>query len=103
MPSEEISKEGRRSRFEQWEKLGLDRVKADLLDGGHQIIGGPPAVRELAWEWVRQKEHEEVKPIPDEIIQLKPAFYGVGIDLKALGRRIEAWWRKLFGGDEPTC
>lgn len=53
-----ISAEGRRVRFEQWEKLGLDRVKADLANGGHQIIGGPPAVRELAWEWVRIKEAE---------------------------------------------
>ncbi len=58
-PSGAISAECRRARFEQWEKLGLDRVKADLASGGHRIIGGPPAVRELAWEWARIKEAEQ--------------------------------------------
>jgi hypothetical protein len=53
---DEISEDGRRARFEQWEKLGLDRVKADLLNGGYQLIGGPPSVQKLAWEWVRLKE-----------------------------------------------
>ena len=38
----EIGEAGRRQRFEQWEKLGLERVKNDLLNGGHQLIGGPP-------------------------------------------------------------
>lgn len=56
MTEDEISEEGRRARFEQWEKLGLDRVKADLINGGHQLIGGPPSVRNLAWEWVRMRE-----------------------------------------------
>ena len=96
MPTEEISKEGRRSRFEQWEKLGLDRVKADLLKGGYQIIGGPPSVGELAWEWVREKEQEQINPKPDEIFQLKPTLHGVGIDLKALGRWIKRWWWKML-------
>src|SRR6266850_3342431 len=31
----------------------LDQVKNDLLNGGHHVVGGPPQVRELAWEWVR--------------------------------------------------
>src|SRR3954465_3805775 len=56
MADSEISEEGRRARFEQWEKIGLDRVKAGLLNGGYQLIGGPPSVRNLAWEWVRMKE-----------------------------------------------
>lgn len=62
--SDGISAEGRRARFERWEKLGLDRVKADLVNGGHQIIGGPPAVRELAWDWVRIKEAEAASLAP---------------------------------------
>lgn len=45
------------ARFEQWEKLGLDRVKSDLTNtGGIRDIGGPPEVRELAWKWVQMKE-----------------------------------------------
>jgi hypothetical protein len=54
--SDEISEEGRRQRFARWEQLGVDQVKHDLLNGGHRLVGGPPAVRELAWEWVRMKE-----------------------------------------------
>lgn len=57
----EISEEGRRVRFEQWEGLGLDRVKHDLLNGGHRLVGGSPQVRKLAWEWVRMKEAEAAK------------------------------------------
>jgi hypothetical protein len=52
-----ISEEGRRAREEQWDKLGLERVKADLLDdGGYRI--GALWLRELAWEWARKKEAE---------------------------------------------
>lgn len=59
MPDDKISDEGRRHRFEQWERLGVDRVRADLLNGGYRLIGGPPQVKELAWEWVRIKENEQ--------------------------------------------
>jgi hypothetical protein len=52
---EELLKQN--ARFEQWEKLGLDRVKSDLTNtGGMRDIGGPPDVRELAWKWVQMKE-----------------------------------------------
>lgn len=44
-------------RFEQWEKLGVSRVKADLENtGGVREIGGTQEVRDLAWKWVRMKE-----------------------------------------------
>ena len=47
-----IDDAGRKARFEHWEKLGLDRVKGDLVQtGGMRDVGGPPEVRELAWEW----------------------------------------------------
>jgi hypothetical protein len=45
------------ARFEQWEKLGLNRVKSDLENtGGIRDIGGPQEVRDLAWKWVQMKE-----------------------------------------------
>lgn len=54
-----ISDAGRKARFDRWEKLGLDRVKADLVhNGGRGEVGGTNDVRELAWEWVRKKEAE---------------------------------------------
>jgi predicted nucleotide-binding protein len=58
----EISEEGRRARFERWEQLGPDQVKHDLLNGGRRVVGGPPAVRALAWEWVRMKEANLMQP-----------------------------------------
>jgi hypothetical protein len=65
MPSDEISPEGRKARFDQWEKLGLDEVKNDLASGGHRLIGGPPQVRALAREWVRVKEAEAAPQLPE--------------------------------------
>jgi hypothetical protein len=50
------------ARFERWEKYGLDAIKTDLINGGRQLVGGPPAVRELAWEWVRVKEGQAMLP-----------------------------------------
>jgi hypothetical protein len=42
MTNDEISEEGRRERFAQWDKFGLDQVKHDLLNGGRRVVGGPP-------------------------------------------------------------
>jgi TIR domain len=79
MADDEISEAGRQERFARWEQVGLDRVKHDLLHGGTQVVGGPPAVRELAWEWVRLKEAEqqiEVSTVPEIFPNLKlPTWY----------------------------
>ena len=77
-----IDEAGRQTRFAHWETLGVDRVKNDLLNGGFQLVGGPPEVRELAWEWVRLKERavDEKR----EVFQLKPNLWGMGIDLRRL-------------------
>jgi hypothetical protein len=72
MAEDEISADGKKARFARWDEIGLDRVKADLLSGGHQLIGGPPSVRNLAWEWVWAKEAEQAK-ISDAAVRAKPA------------------------------
>jgi hypothetical protein len=59
MAGDIISEEGRRARFERWEQLGLSRIKADLQNGGHQVVGGTQAVQDLAWEWIGLKEAEQ--------------------------------------------
>jgi hypothetical protein len=56
--SDEISEERRDNLFRQWEEWGLDVIKGDLATGGHRYIGGPPATRKLAAQWVRLKEDE---------------------------------------------
>jgi hypothetical protein len=54
----------RHARYEKWEKLGVDRVKADLTaTGGIRDVGGTPEVKQMAWDWVRMKENKPpVKP-----------------------------------------
>jgi hypothetical protein len=94
---DEISEQGRKVRFERWEKIGLDWVKHDLLQGGHQVIGGSPAVRELAREWVRIKEAEQAAAAqekPAEMVTFKPNIHGIGIDLKEVARRIRRRFKK---------
>jgi hypothetical protein len=96
----EISQEGRIARFAEWEKRGVEVIKADLLQGGTRFVGGPPAVRDLAWEWARTKEAERAKisdaaPAnpPAELLTLKPTLWGMGIDFKEVGRRVRRWFQ----------
>jgi hypothetical protein len=49
------------AREEQWEKLGVDMVKNDLMNGGVRFVGGPPENREAALAWVRRKENKPPK------------------------------------------
>jgi predicted nucleotide-binding protein len=49
------------ARFEHWERLGLDQVKADLEHtGGLRVVG--PQLAQMAWDWVRMKEAEGAGP-----------------------------------------
>lgn len=90
MAKRDISEESRRLRFAQWEAIGLDRIKADLLNGGYWVIGGPPEVRSLAAEWVRLKQAETTRSPAKaaELLLLKPNLQGVGFDLKEAWRRV---------------
>ena len=54
-----ISEEGRKARFEQWDKYGPEAIKQDLLNGGTRLVGGPPEVRELAYEYVQIRGREQ--------------------------------------------
>ena len=56
---EEISEDRRQRLFLQWEELGVDFVKHDLMNGGYRFVGGPPSTRRLAREWVQMKEREK--------------------------------------------
>src|ERR1700686_784789 len=93
-----ISEQGRKVRFERWERLGLDWVKHDLLQGGHQVIGGPPAVGELAWGGggIKEAEHAAAgaQEKPARMVTFKPSIHGIGIDLKEAGRRIRRRFKK---------
>ena len=77
-----VGETGRQSRFAQWDMLGVDRVKHDLLNGGFRLVGGPPEVRKRAWEGGRTKEREVDEK--REVFQLKPTLWGMSIDIKRL-------------------
>lgn len=87
MADEEITEEGRRARYEYWEQLGLDRVKHDLLNGGYQVVGGGPKVKEMAWEWVRLKEALPVRMNAAYDIEAAKAVYAAIEHLVAAGKR----------------
>lgn len=53
----------RLGRYEHWEKLGVDQVKADLEHtGGLRVVGGGPEVTQMAWEWLRMKQGQSMVP-----------------------------------------
>lgn len=75
----------RKARYAHWDKLGLDRVKADLMHTrGIMVVGGPQEVQEMAWEWVHMKEAEAKA---DE--ESKPRATGHGLALIAESRLCE--------------
>jgi hypothetical protein len=39
MVHQEFSEEGRRTRFEQWEKYGVERLKSDLQSDPYRRVG----------------------------------------------------------------
>src|SRR4029450_673017 len=83
----EISQEDRIDRFKQWDRVGVETIRAGLQRGGRIYIGERP-VEDLAWEWVRSKERQE------EIVSLKPGIWGLRIDLKHLWRSCKRWWQQ---------
>jgi hypothetical protein len=54
-------------------------------------VGGTQETQDLAREWVRKKDRKE-------LFTLKPAIWGIGIDLKELGRRIQGVFRARKDG-----
>ena len=87
----------RKRRIERFEKLGPDLVRADLAQGGHRLVGGSPKVRELALEWLAEKEGPTAKATeaPSESPwMLRPNIHGVGVDLPKLWQKIKKWWRR---------
>ena len=49
--------------YERWERIGVERVKDDLVNGGKRVldVGSRSQQQEIAWEWVRRKESQAAK------------------------------------------
>lgn len=82
-----VSQELRRKHHvERFEKCGPDIIRADLDRGGHQFLGGSPEVRELALEWLAEKEGRS--PEATETPSQSPWL----LNLPKLWRSIRKWW-----------
>ena len=88
----------RKRRIEHFEKLGEETVRADMATGGYRHIGGSPEVRKLAREWLAGKERQRQKaahPSTSDNVTgpliLQPNFFGLGIDLKKVWRKVTQW------------
>ena len=78
-----------------WEKYGVEAIRADLQEGGHRLVGGPPANRQAAWDWVNaQERHVKFK----EIFIFHPNLWGLGLNLP----KLFAWIRTLLAGTGNT-
>ena len=73
----EITQEDRIARFKEWDGVGVDTIRAGLQRGGTIYIG-QRAVNDLAWEWVRSKERQELPTSQQsrEIVSTKPRMWG---------------------------
>ena len=99
-------------RISQWEQIGLDAVEADLQNehkGGRKLVKGPPGTGVQANRWVKYKRAQERAkneqrpqdqakiaqnpPKKPEVLELKPTFMGMSIDLKEVWSRVNDWWR----------
>ena len=96
----------RLARYEHWEKLGVDQVKADLEHTGGVRVGcAAPEVTQMAWEWVRAKTAAGNRSIPapqllDEINELLNE-----VPQRPTDNTVPAWWgraRNLIEQWEPT-
>jgi len=58
MSENKLFEEARRNLYRQWEEIGVDIIKQDLATGGHAYVGGSPARKLLAVQWVHMKEEE---------------------------------------------
>jgi hypothetical protein len=56
--ADEITEQRRTALFKQWDEIGVDIIKGDLVNGGIRYVGGPPATRRLAMQWVQMKDAE---------------------------------------------
>lgn len=55
-------------RRSHWERYGWEAIKADLINGGFRLVGGPPEVRDQAWLWVRYMEEKSKAPHVSRIV-----------------------------------
>jgi GGDEF domain-containing protein len=76
----DISQDDRIARFEEWDRIGVETIRAGLQRGG-KIYIGQRAAEDLAWEWVRSKETQEL-PTSRQSREI------VSLDLKTLHKRL---------------
>jgi hypothetical protein len=81
----ELSLPKNKRRIEKWGELGIDTVRADVIEGsGGRYVGGGPENRRLARLWIAYKDSEIARECEENI---EPKWYknpwvvGVGTGL----------------------
>ena len=89
--------------YEQLERLGIDRVKAELNKEKPRIgtVGGSPIEKDWAWEWLRTKEAQGAGATDSSSMAL--ALLGeidkllIEVPKTIHDSNVAAWWGKAQG------
>jgi hypothetical protein len=66
--------------------VGLERLRPETDESpASNVAGGPPTSTQVV-------EGRSVEARDEEILELKPNIAGIGINLRALWRWLQAWW-----------
>ena len=59
--SDKLSDRARAAKFNRWERIGINLIRADLQRGGRFIVGSTARSRALAEEWLQRKDAEKLE------------------------------------------
>jgi hypothetical protein len=85
-----------RYNLQQAEDMGLIEVGSKPLNGEWRILRLTPAGHDFLESSPTVAIHNAAaasEQKPSEILTLKPTLWGIGIDLKEVGRRARQWWQ----------
>jgi hypothetical protein len=87
----------RAAKFNRWERIGVELVRADLKHGGRFLVGPGVQARALAEEWLKlkdaQKRHSE-KAAPFVRVMGGTTRRALRGAWSSLDRRRQEWWSR---------
>ena len=89
--------EKKRKRYERWEEIGEDAIRADMESGGYRLVGGSPELRRLAQQWLNEKQQaraaqEETKQVSQERRETRRYFWSTLLAVIGILIAIILWY-----------